>query len=427
MSYLVLPSFIQRSVCRSLLAWTLVSGIVAWGQPVKTEPLSLKKSQHLRVGWSSDIKRVAVGDSAIVSAVPIESRHLLLLGKAWGRTSLIVWLKDGSIREYPVVVQRDISLLDGALKMLAPAIRAEIAPDRDAVVLTGTVPDLATSRAAEALTHSYLDATDQGRSRTDSELLLPAGSQGPAPPPGTGPPTVRTVARNGSQSNSAVINLLRLVTLPLRTEERLAEAIKPLGGLKVSVRRILKSALPDDENDTFVLEGEVANQVTLVRVVLIAVQTVTGKVGTAGEIKALVDEAGGLTAGAAGGGQQQSGGSGGGGRAGGSSGGGGQQLKNQVGRNLARAKALEAGGGRVLSFLLVRDLPQVRVNIRLYEVNRNKLRSHNPRLGALTSSTKQSPLSAPALAQDLQGGGANEPVAMAEMLCNRSYPFWAER
>lgn len=383
MSHFGLSSFIRNSVCRSLLDRTLVGRILAWGQPVKAEPLSLKTSERLRVGWSYDIKRVAVGDSAIVSAVPIESRQLQLLGMAWGRTSFIVWLKDGSIREYPVVVQRDLSLLDEALNMLVPSIRAEIAPDRDAVVLTGTVPDLPTSRAAEALTQSYLDTTDQGRSRTDSELLLPAGSQGPAPPPGTSPPTVRTVARNGSQSNSAVINLLRLVTLPLRTEESLAEAIKALGGLKVSIRRILKSALPDDENDTFVLEGEVANQVTLVRIVRIAVQTVTGKVGTAGEITTRVDEAGGLTAGAAGGGQQQSGGSlgGGGGRAGGSSGGGGQQLKNQVGRNLARAKALEAGGGRVLSFLLVRDLPQVRVNIRLYEVNRNKLRSQNPRLG----------------------------------------------
>ena len=43
-------------------------------------------------------------------------------------------------------------------------------------------------------------------------------------------------------------------------------------------------------------------------------------------------------------------------------------------------QALELAGGRVISFLTVDDLPQVRVDIKLYEVNRTALldAAHNP-------------------------------------------------
>jgi len=58
---------------------------------------------------------------------------------------------------------------------------------------------------------------------------------------------------------------------------------------------------------------------------------------------------------------------------------------------------VEAAGGRVLSFLQVHDIPQVRVNIRLYEVNRNKLRAYSPSFGAATSSGTQTQ----------RGGGKN--------------------
>ena len=50
----------------------------------------------------------------------------------------------------------------------------------------------------------------------------------------------------------------------------------------------------------------------------------------------------------------------------------GARLTNQIRSNLGRAKAIEAAGGRILSFIEVVDLPQVRVDIRLAEVNRTQ-------------------------------------------------------
>lgn len=51
----------------------------------------------------------------------------------------------------------------------------------------------------------------------------------------------------------------------------------------------------------------------------------------------------------------------------------GQVLENRIEANLARAKAVELAEGRILSFIQVTDIPQVRVSIRLFEVSRNDL------------------------------------------------------
>src|SRR5205823_15034286 len=67
----------------------------------------------------------------------------------------------------------------------------------------------------------------------------------------------------------------------------------------------------------------------------------------------------------------------------------GGRLTNQVRTNLGRAKAIEAAGGRILSFIEVTDLPQVRVDIRLVEVNRTKLRALNPNSALMTSNFRQ--------------------------------------
>jgi Flp pilus assembly secretin CpaC len=48
-------------------------------------------------------------------------------------------------------------------------------------------------------------------------------------------------------------------------------------------------------------------------------------------------------------------------------------INNQLETNIARAKTIELAEGRIISFLVVDDLPQVRVDIKLYELNRTAL------------------------------------------------------
>ena len=92
-------------------------------------------------------------------------------------------------------------------------------------------------------------------------------------------------------------------------------AIAPIAGNDVSVRRLQRSPISDDQEDVLVLEGSVSDQIALVRSMQLAARMFLGKADTSSlgqnSIQVLADEAGALIFGggrAGGGGQGQSGG-----------------------------------------------------------------------------------------------------------------------
>ncbi|NOT25870.1 MAG: hypothetical protein HOP16_07170 [Acidobacteria bacterium] len=380
--------------------------------------LSVIRSYHRRLTFTQDIQRVAIGNTDILSAELLTSRELLVLGRETGRTTLIVWFANGASLDYIFAVQRDLSVLERALEQVHPSIVVEIAPDRDAIVLTGLVPDLLVSQAAEAVARNYLDAGGNARGSAQPLIATPsnaavapaAGAQGPQPPAGAAQapavePGPQVQVQGAPQTSGSIINLIRLESLPATPEQRIQEAIQAIGGQRVTVRRIVRNAVRDDAADTLVLEGRVPNQIALVRVLTLAVRLFTGQAVAADDIQVVADEGGALTD--QGGNQssqsqQLSGGASsslfGGAR--------GARLTNQVQQNLGRAKAIEAAGGRILSFIEVVDLPQVRVDIRLAEVNRTKLRALDMNSAALTSSFRQPSLNPAQSAGTVQGDQA---------------------
>ena len=379
--------------------------------------------QHRRLMLTTPIQRIAVANPKVVAAQLVTSREVLLAGNDIGRTSIMIWLKSGEVREYLCAVQRDLSVLEQALREVHSAIRVTMAPDRNAIVLTGTVPDITYSQAAEAVARNYLDARSRRRVIAGSPFVKDANAQGQASSatkpssgsPDTGQPqgsddsaeladadggdTVRVPAE--VETNGAIINLLQLETLPPMPEERIKDAIKKIGGETVQVRRVLRGSVRNDRKDLFLLEGKVRTQVELVRIIEVASHVITGRTARRKDVKVIADEAGALTGRRNIGNQQSnmSGGFAGGFNAGnlgrvlGGAGGGSRGLSNLVQKNLGRAKVIEAAKGRLLSFITVTDVPQIRVNISIYEINRNKLRTFNSDFAILGGSQGQSSLS----------------------------------
>jgi len=389
--------------------------------------LTIVKSHHRRVTVREDIARIAVGDNEIVSAELITNRELLLLGVESGRTTLLVWFKSGALRRYLLIVERDLSVLHAALHHIHPSIGAALAPDRDAVLLTGLVPDAGVSMAAEAVARDYLKAAQSGARKGKARAFVkgistPTGDGGDSSSDSTPDnPVSPESARIESEvePSIAVINLIRVERLPPTPEEKIAEAIHSIGGKDVLIRRVLHGNSRDDKQDIFVLEGSVPNQVALVRILHVAAHLITGDASDEEDLKVIADEAGGLTSRRAlqqgQGGLQQGGGSGGGafGQLGMmlTQGGGGsirqmRQLQNLIGKNLGRAKVVSAGKGRLLSFLTVKDLPQVRLDVRLYELNRSKLLTYNADFFAAAGSFSQGRLNPATNAVPFQGNEA---------------------
>ena len=394
-----------------VLAWValhLAPGLASAGQlatPSTEAPNVVIRSQYRRLPLIQDIQRLAVADPEILTAELITSREILVLGRETGRTTLIVWFTNGTSREFAFAVQRDLSVLERALKSVHPSIAVESAPDRDALVLTGVVPDLNTSLTAEAIARNYLEAGNNTRGTAQPILAAPpADAAAPgANPPATAPPPAQ---RQGAiQLSGTVINLIQLNRLPQQTEEKIRDAIRAVGGQDVTIRRMLRGNVRDDLVDTLVLEGHVPNQTALMRVLVLSAQLFAGQTISASDIRVLADEAGGLA------GQQQTQATqtqlGGGGATSSLFGGArSSRLTNEVRTNFGRATAIEAAGGRILSFIQVVDLPQVRVDIRLIEVDRTKLRALDPNAVLALSDFRQPSLNPASSAAAVQGNQA---------------------
>lgn len=454
---------------------------------------NLVESTQARLLFSKEIgTRVAIGNEEIAKVEEIvSSREIVLIGKKIGTTSLMVWFKDGSVEQFMFSVTRDLTVLQSALSEISPTIVVEIAPDRDAIVLTGTVAHKDDYESAQKAAQDYLAAGTKTKAEGKEQAQASPG----APAPLT--------------AQGQVINRLKITSASLPLERVIAKASEILGAKDVTVERILHGDRPNDQYDQFVvkgtvrdrgmrdevlakagqivkrfdptpknsrtieetsgnekrriteyeeapnrihdrlyvapapvepkspdekprqpliverlmaslgnigcdtsriqaqvleglggdgvlmLTGSVPDQTCLLRVLTIASRLAGGPGGAGNglDIQVVADESGALSNMSASRGNMASGigsilssvtsGSG-------TSGTGiGQMLDNRLDSNIARAKALQLAGGKVLSFLRVEDIPQVRIDIKLYEVNRTALLAWNSNTSATVSDFKR--------------------------------------
>jgi Flp pilus assembly secretin CpaC len=190
------------------------------------------ESSDAFLSFAKDISRVAVGNPEVIKLSTSDKRNLVLNGGSVGRTSLTVWFEGGVNEQFMVSVVRDLSVLEAALRAVHPNVHVEIAPDRDAVVLSGNVPDTSYAARAEAAAVQYIAA---------------GGSRGK---------TEQAEIKNTGQ----VINLIRSETAPTSLERRIESEITRQGGKNVHVTRVVSGGMPNDAVDVFVIEGEVATQ-----------------------------------------------------------------------------------------------------------------------------------------------------------------------
>jgi pilus assembly protein CpaC len=91
-----------------------------------------------------NVERVSVAAPETAEAVPVSARSLMINGRAPGETSLVVWLSDGSRREYTVDVRINASRIQAAKEQVEREFgdSVQLAVDNQFVYLTGRVKDL---------------------------------------------------------------------------------------------------------------------------------------------------------------------------------------------------------------------------------------------------------------------------------------------
>lgn len=326
---------------------------------------------HSRLVFDQDIERIAVGQGNFMEAEILGSREVLMLAKEIGRTSVIVWYPDETTETFLFSVVEDLSILRRALTEIHPGVHLQMAPDRAALILRGTVPTVDYKVAAEAAARSYLGVGDGS-----TAPLIQAAVDGK----GDFRVTTAGADSSGGRNSAAIINLIQVEQMPMTTKEKIELAICDIGGEKVEVTRIVRGDVPDDTLDTLLLKGEVENQVALVRVLNVAARLFLGEgsnINGSDVVEAVADEAGALID------ERENNNNSNNSGISGISGGGGN-YENEIKANIGRSKLLSVADGRILSMIEVSDLPLVRVSVQMYEVNRARLKDWRPDLSLVT-------------------------------------------
>lgn len=411
-----------------------------------------EKSQAI-LRFSKPLELFGVGDPTIADLKRIEGdpTSLMLTAQAVGRTTLTVGFKDGVREQYVFDVRRDLSVLETALRAVHPSIEASIAPDRDAVILTGSVPEGSFAARASQAAADYVAAgtkgessagkvinlirveiasvaletrlqvelerlggqnltlrrVQQGQNSDDAKDVFVLGGQVPSVSAAEDALQLVRAAIGTDDKTTRIVNQLQITDRPTSIESVIEKAIhEQVGCPKVRVQRVANADVSGDM-DILVLTGSVPNQTKLVQTLALAskvfqqqelvkrkrageIERVTesfasGETRTTDrplqikdstdDIKVSSDESGALHS-ASGRAVSNSGlrsilGAGNSTTFGGS--GIGDILTNNLDANLARAKSIELAEGRIMSFLSVDAIQQVRVDVRFYEVSRSAL------------------------------------------------------
>lgn len=162
-----LPQVPLPRVLRSLVpSWTalLIEALLLAGLALCASVLhaaTMPAIEQIQVGAGKthlldtavNIERISVAAPDIAEAVPVSPRTLMLNGHAPGETSLVVWLEDGTRRQFDVTVTLPESRLEAARQQLIGEFgdRVHMRADHGAVYLSGTVKNLFASQRAVSI------------------------------------------------------------------------------------------------------------------------------------------------------------------------------------------------------------------------------------------------------------------------------------
>jgi pilus assembly protein CpaC len=136
------------------------------------EKLTLTAGRSRVLASSFDIIRLAVTNPAIADATAVAPREVLIDGKAPGTISLILWGAGGARKQYDVVVDAGVPILQQQFAALFPGEDIRVAVNEEALVLSGSV-----SSNTIMLRAGELAAASSGKYRVINMLQLPGGSE----------------------------------------------------------------------------------------------------------------------------------------------------------------------------------------------------------------------------------------------------------
>jgi pilus assembly protein CpaC len=107
------------------------------------------------VDFNVPLREVRLAKPEIAEVTATSPKQILVTGKAFGTTQLIVWLNDTERRVFDVAVDLELDRLLASIRAAVPRAKVGAHALLDAVVLTGTVPDAASAQRIMEIASVY--------------------------------------------------------------------------------------------------------------------------------------------------------------------------------------------------------------------------------------------------------------------------------
>lgn len=144
----------MKSIHRILLGLGLLSAVCACGSAfaeTTSEDLKMTTGKSVVIDYPSDIRQISTSDPAIVDAVAVTTREILLHGKANGAATIIVWARTGQRTFYNISVEQNLEPVRRLMKETFPSEDIQVQSARDSVSLIGKVSSKEVSDRALAI------------------------------------------------------------------------------------------------------------------------------------------------------------------------------------------------------------------------------------------------------------------------------------
>src|SRR5499427_8570103 len=141
-----------------LLIAVAAPGVIFADDTTPSVRLTVGKSAVVDLG--APIARVSLTSSDIADAMVTTSQQLLVNGKLPGTISMFVWERNGTLRQFEVVVQRDLNLLNEQIHRLFPGESIDAQSNGKSIVLSGQVSTKDVAEKARTVSAGYVDKAD---------------------------------------------------------------------------------------------------------------------------------------------------------------------------------------------------------------------------------------------------------------------------
>jgi len=134
------------ALCGCLTAVLAMSG-AGWSQQASpenvSEPLHILAGKSVVISLETRVKRILLSDPAVVDALAVSPKQIVVEAKSPGVSSVVLWDELGNSRMLDVTVDLDVSSLRTAIEHAYPNRVIGVQADRDRLILTGAVPNQA--------------------------------------------------------------------------------------------------------------------------------------------------------------------------------------------------------------------------------------------------------------------------------------------